>query len=113
MRCGHAKCLQDCRERIQTPGKLGDAMLHEAVPDDQSQWDRRPAGDWRSADQISADQINGKVAPPWRPSLDVTCRFHIQSTFSLGVISTCGWKIFRLLSSRLVDALIIQSAMHL
>src|SRR6516164_3423950 len=95
---GHAKCLQNCRERIRTPGKLGDAMLYEAVPDYQSQWDRRPAGDRRSADQVSGDQINGKVAPPWRPSLDVTCRFHSHSTFSLGVIPTCACNIFTFVS---------------
>src|SRR5882724_1443220 len=74
MRGGHAECLQDCRERIQAPGQLREAMLHEAVPNDQSQWDRGPAGDLRSA-----DQIDGKVAPCWRPFLAVACRFHSQS----------------------------------
>jgi hypothetical protein len=47
----------------------------EAVPDDQTQWERSPAGDRRST-----DPIDGQAAPPWRRSLDVVCRFHIQST---------------------------------
>src|SRR5947209_10394590 len=75
MRCGHANCLQDRGESIQAAGQLGEAMLHEAVPDDQTQWDRSPTGDRRSA-----DQIDGKVAPRWRPSLDVAGGSHIQST---------------------------------
>src|SRR5437764_15042205 len=81
MRCGHANCLQDRGESIQAAGQLGEAMLHEAVPDDQTQWERSPTGD-----RSSADQIDGKVAPRWRPSLAVTYDFHIQSTF-IGAMS--------------------------
>src|SRR5258708_13611400 len=71
MRCGHANCLQDRGERIEAPGELGEAMLHEAVPDDQTQWDRSPTGDRRSA-----DQVDGKVAPSWRSSVGVAHGFH-------------------------------------
>jgi hypothetical protein len=46
------------------PGRQ--AMLHEAVPDNQTQRDQSP-----TCDRRSADQIDGEVAPPWRPSLDV------------------------------------------
>jgi len=81
MRCGHAECLQNCGERIEASGELGEAMLHEAVPDDQTQWDGGPVGDSRSA-----EQIDGKVAPHWRPSLGVARRFHVQST-SIGSMS--------------------------
>src|SRR6202008_1929623 len=58
------------------PGQLREAMRHEAVPDDQTQWDRSPTGDWRSADQADV-----KVAPRWRILLDLGCCFHLQSTF--------------------------------
>src|SRR5215469_7061440 len=74
MRCGHAKRLQNRGERIEAPGQLGEAMLHEAVPDDQTQRDRGPAGDRRSADQVDRD-----VAPTRRPILDVAHRFHTQT----------------------------------
>ena len=40
MRRGHVKGLQNCGERIEAPRQLGKAMLHEAVPDDQTQRDR-------------------------------------------------------------------------
>src|ERR1700730_1411047 len=87
MRCGHAKCLQNFRERIEAPGQLGEAMLHKAVSDDQTQWDRGPMGDRRSA-----DQIDGKVSPDWRPSLDVARGFHIESTctFSASIAGPSG-----------------------
>src|SRR6516164_2306534 len=68
MRCGHANCLQDRGERIRPPRQLGEAMLHEAVPDDQTQWDRSPSGNRRSA-----DQIDGKITPRCRPPLYVVC----------------------------------------
>src|SRR5258706_16352562 len=77
MRGGHAKGLQNCGERIEAPGQLGEAMLHEAVTDDQAQWNWSPAGDRRSA-----DQIDGKIAPRGRLFLDIACRLHIKSSFS-------------------------------
>src|SRR5215470_8601254 len=78
MRCGHAKCLQNCGERVRAAGQLSEAMLDEAVPDNQTQWDRSPAGDRRTA-----DQIDGEVAPHWRPSLEVAHRAHTESTLDL------------------------------
>src|SRR5215831_10347033 len=44
MRCRHANCLQNRGESVEAPGQLGEAMLHEAVSDDQTQRERRPAG---------------------------------------------------------------------
>src|SRR5258706_2795992 len=76
MRGGHAKGLQNCGERMKARGKLGEAMLHEAVTDDQAQWNWSPASDRRSA-----DQIDGKIAPRGRLFLDIACRLHIKSSF--------------------------------
>src|SRR4029077_3153500 len=88
MRCGHVKCLQNCRERIQAPRQLGEAMLHEAVADDQTQWDRGPMRDRRSA-----DQINGKFAPHWRPSLDPAYRVHTQSPLCLSAFTAGPYEV--------------------
>src|SRR5215469_10960555 len=71
MRCRHANRVQNYGERIRAPGQLGEAMLHEAVPDDQTQRDRSPTGEPRSA-----DQIDGEVAPHRRPSPDPAYRVH-------------------------------------
>src|SRR5258708_4886829 len=68
---GHAERLQNCRERIQPPVQLGEAMLHEAISDDQTQWDRSPA-----RDRGPADQIDGNIAPHCRPPFDVARRLH-------------------------------------
>src|ERR1700746_772194 len=76
MRCRHANRLQDRRKRIEAPGQLGKAMLHKAVPDDQTQWERSPTGDRRSA-----DQIDRKGVPSWAPVRDIAHGFLTQSTF--------------------------------
>src|SRR5262249_25878879 len=73
MRCGYANCLQNRRERIEAPGQLGEAMLHEAVADNQTQRDRGPTGNRRPADQIDRE-----VAPHWRPLRNIAHRFHTK-----------------------------------
>jgi len=77
----HYVVLQDCIETVEAAMERRDrleariiaALPDKTVPDDQTQWDRSPTGERRSA-----DQIDGKVSPYWRPFPDVAPHFHTQ-----------------------------------
>ena len=53
--CGHPNRVEDGGKGVRALGELGEAMLHEAIANDQAQWNGGPPGDRGSTRQFEGN----------------------------------------------------------